>query len=94
MGKNVFSRIGTELKVTKRTPESEALALQGFSSKISYILKEDLQATGSFEVFLSLFCGISLEYKVLRTHTHTHIYRFIILNIFRNSNLFYMQLYI
>lgn len=88
VGKNIWSRVEIELRVTKSTPESKALALQGFSSKFSYILKKDLQTTGSFESF---FCGISLEYKVLK-NTHTYIYRFIIANIFRNRNPFYMQL--
>lgn len=71
--KNIWTRVEIEFRVTKSTPESEALALQGFISKVSCMLKEDLQATGSFEVFLSFFHGISLEYKVLK-HTHTHIY--------------------
>lgn len=52
VGTNIWSRAETELRGTNSTPESEDLALQGFSSKVSHILKEDLQATGSFGVFL------------------------------------------
>jgi len=77
VGKNIWSRVEIELRVTKSTPESEAFTCQGFSSKISCVLKEDLHATGSFEVFLSFFCVISLEYKVLKyMHAHTYIHNF------------------
>lgn len=71
VGKNIWSRVEIELRVTKSTPECETLPLQAFYSKVSYIEKRTFMVLA----VLRRSCNFSMEYHWNTVLKYTHTYK-------------------